>query len=154
MDQNISLIGSELVVTQLLSLPGDVKAAIERKAVKKVNELLIGVIKSETPTDSGTLKESIKATVKQYQSGRIVIGIVGPEYDYIGYVIKKKSKSFEIRRPANYAHLVEGGTVKRETEAGANRGSVSANAFMERSIEKEKDQVQRIVEDAIKKAIS
>jgi HK97 gp10 family phage protein len=163
---SIELQGSEILVAQLLALPDKVRTTVEREAVFEANKLLIGTIRSEAPKDSGALQKSVSGVVRQYQNGRIVLGVVGPEYNYTGAVISKgrgKKKSFKklkkgekaenMRRPAKYAHLVEGGTAQRKTESGANRGSVSPNPFMAPSLEKVKAQIQKIFENAINKAV-
>jgi hypothetical protein len=58
------------------------------------------------------------------------------------------------RRPANYFHLLELGTKKRQTKAGHNRGSGPELRFREKTMQQLAPQIQRIFEDAIQEALN
>lgn len=156
----IEVQNTDIVIAQLLALPEKVRKAVGRDAAAEANKLLAGVIRQNAPKDSGALQKSIGSVIRKYKSGKIVVGVVGPQSDYAGYTIKKgnkktfkKAKKGEnnkgIRKPSNYAHLVNGGTVNRTNQHGANRGSVTANPFMENSFDAVKNQIQRIFEQKI-----
>ena len=162
----VSLIGSQTVVAQLMGLPDKIRTNIEKKAVAEANDVLVGRIRHEAPADSGMLRYSIDAVVRQYQGGRIVIGIIGPRNDFVGDVVvnrKTKRKSFKrkkfkgesyTRRPSKYAHLVEGGTDDRQTKDNKNRGSAPADDFMQRGIDGCRNEIIGIFEKAVKNAIA
>lgn len=156
MIENISLAGSEAVVAMLKALPDKIRTKVEREAIVKANKLLSGKIRSEAPRDSGALKRSVGAVVRKYDNGKIIVGVIGPRSDFAGNVVvkgkRKKRKTFKkggfgskktFRRPAKYAHMVEGGT---------KRGA-KPNPFMQRSIEAVRGQIIRIFEDTVREAV-
>jgi hypothetical protein len=159
---SIKISGSEMVIAQLLAFPEKVRKKVERDAVGEANKLLAGVITSKAPQDSGALKKSIGTVIRSYKSGRVIVGVVGPKSDYAGYVIKKGNKKIKtfrkakkgesskgLRKPSKYARLVNNGATSRVTQSGANRGSVTANSFMEHSFDAVKNQIVQILEQKI-----
>lgn len=90
--------------------------------------------------DSGALANSIIVKHVQYQGGRLVYTIIGPDVEYTQMVtrttIVPEGTTFqkqEKARPANYAHLVEFGTaahaLSRSQGAGQHPGA-RAKPFM------------------------
>ncbi|MDR3233760.1 MAG: HK97 gp10 family phage protein [Planctomycetaceae bacterium] len=162
----VAIEGSDILAAQLLALPDKVRKAVEKASVKASKEVIAGQMKSNAPVDSGALQQSITSVVRSYKGGRIVLGFIGPEYSYTGVVtknkqgqkvlkkVKKNKGEAGIRRPANYAHLVELGTVQRTTQSGANRGSVAPNNFTQKTAEEVTPQVQTILENAVSEALN
>jgi len=99
MIDNVSLAGSDAVVRQLMALPDQLRTKIEKESMFEANKLLIGRIRSAVHAiRSGALRKSIGGVVRQYQDGMIVVGIVGPSYDFSGNIVvnpKTKRKSFK-----------------------------------------------------------
>ncbi len=165
MIESVSLDGSEVIVAQLRALPDTLRTKIEKDAIVEANKILVSAIKSNVPVDSGTLQKSVGAVIRKYDGGKVVVGVVGPRSDFSAHIVqnsKTKKKSFKkakfspkaaLRRPSKYAHLVEGGTAARVTKTGGNRGSVSANPFMERAIANAKSAVIAAFERAVKEAV-
>ncbi len=155
MIEGISLAGSETVVAQLQALPAKLQVAIAKEAVAEANKILAGVIRGNTPVDSGALRKSVGAVIRNYRGSQVTVGVIGPRHDFAGNIVvspKTKKKSFKklktgskktFRRPAHYAHLIEGGT---------SRG-VQPNPFMKRSLESVRTQITAIFEQAVKKAV-
>jgi HK97 gp10 family phage protein len=161
----ITIEGSDILAAKMLALPASVRKAVEAASVKASKAVIAGQLKSNAPSDSGALQKSITSIVRKYKGGRIIMGLIGPDYGYTGVVTKNKTgkKVFKkankrkgeagTRRPANYAHLVENGTVQRKTKSGANRGSVTPNPFTKRTSEAVAQQVQSILESAVNDAL-
>jgi HK97 gp10 family phage protein len=160
------LVGTELLEAKILALNSTLRSTTLKKATNKANKLLVSTVQQNAPAETKILKKSITSVVRTYRKGKFVVGVVGPNKDYGGYVIKKKSgKSFRreknivkgtkgLRRPVRYAHLMEGGTQKRETKSGANRGSVTPRKFMQPSLDATKQQIQDIFETEVNEAFN
>lgn len=132
----------------LRALPKDVQKRILAPAVKAACQPIEVAAKrfARRSEDTGALRQSIATKVKAYPTG-VVVGLVGPRRDY--FVRGRKVTAFgailgrkELRRPANYAHLVEfghriavGGRLKREdgrgrAATGTEGGFVPARPFI------------------------
>jgi hypothetical protein len=112
------------------------------------------------------LQKSIASVVRTYRKGTVVIGFVGPEKNFAGFVTKKRNKKIfkkvknaikgtkGLIRPVRYAHLADKGTVIRTNKKGANRGSVTGVNFMQRSQDSLQNQIQTIFETAVENALN
>jgi HK97 gp10 family phage protein len=149
---------------QLLALPEKIRKSIERKAIAETNSVLVASLKANAPADSGALQKSMKSVIRTYKSGRIMVGVSGPDDDYSGYVIKKPAgKIFKktkqtngkrnYRRPANYAHLVDRGTKDRITKDGRRTGAVQGIQFLEKVIAAHKNLFVQNVTTAVNEAL-
>jgi len=166
MTASIELTGGRELAMQLLLMERNLRAAVEKEAVTEANKLIQERLKKNVPgpNSSGALQRSIAHKVKLYDSN-IAVGIVGPSNDFTGNVTRSKGqlsfkrgertgKKSNFRRPANYAHLVEGGTTTRKTKAGKNRGAVAPLPFTAFTLETVQAEVQKIFEKHIKQAIN
>jgi hypothetical protein len=159
---------SEILILRLSALPDKVRIKLEKQATAAVNRMLVSAIKSNAAIASGALQKSITSKVRVYKGGKIIVGITGPDKDFQGNIVEKKngSKGFQktkkgaqgggtnYRRPAKYAHLVDGGTKNRTTAMGKNRGSVTGTKFMTATVEGMKAQIKSLFENAVKEAVS
>jgi hypothetical protein len=162
----IEVIGRELLDAKILALPYTVRNYVLKRAINKSNKLLVDTVRKRAPIDSRILRKSITSVVRTYKKGYFVLGVVGPNKDYSGYVVMKpkgkssrKSKPGEaeqkgIRKPVRYAHLVEGGTSLRKKKSGASTGSVTAEPFMKPSMDELKDKIREIFETEVDDAIN
>lgn len=154
---------SNTLKAQMLALPEKMRKSIERRAVSVTNKEITESLKSLAPKDSGALQKSMKSVIRTYKSGRIAVGISGPDYDYTGYVVRKpKGKTFKkakkgeqgLRRPAKYAHLVNNGTQERTTKNGRKTGKVQGIQFLEKVIAANKDRFIDNVSAAVNEALN
>jgi len=165
---SIELINADIVAAHLLAIPEKVRGAVEKKAVREASQLIVGKFRENSPVDSGALRRSLKSDVRQYRGGKIIVGLIGADDDYVGSVIRnksgkrvfKKSKTVtgsSVRRPAKYLHLVNLGTQDRNTKAGENRAYVGKHfdgmKFKEKTQEQIAGQVQQILADAVQEAL-
>lgn len=108
-------------------LSGDRLEAIAAKATKPMLDEVRRSARSVG--DSGALANSIIVKHVQYEGGRLVYTIIGPDVEYIqmvtrtsvlpnGTTIQRQEKA----RPANYAHLVEFGTEAHSLSGKQNAG--------------------------------
>jgi HK97 gp10 family phage protein len=164
--ENFQVMGDKILESQLSALPEKVRAAVEKKAIRAVNRIVIKAMRDNVPRDTGALRRSITSVVRTYQGGKVILGIVGPDYNFSGYAVNsaKGKKKFsrgardnrggqKFKRPANYVHLVVGGTKKRETKAGGNRGFVTANPFIARVAAQVQQEVSQAFADALREAL-
>jgi HK97 gp10 family phage protein len=163
---DIKLEGSETLAAQLALLPDKVRKAVERKAMDEANKTVAAALRANVPKDTGALQKSISQVRRSYKGGNIVVGVVGANTAYTGYVTKNKKgkKVFKrskkvagnsgFRNPAKYSHLVEYGTKNRTTQGGANRGSVTATHFTEKTQQQVEAQVKAIFEKAAADAVN
>lgn len=93
-------------------------AAVIRKAAR-LNLVSRGAIRT------GLLHQSINVRIKNYRRDGVVYAAIGPRYDVVGTTPKGKRI-----RPANYAHLVEFGTV-----------SANAKPFLRPAIDQNREAV-------------
>ncbi|MDR0328195.1 MAG: hypothetical protein LBI05_07875 [Planctomycetaceae bacterium] len=138
MSGRVELINADLVTARLLAIPQKIREAVERTALSEANKLAVGRLRANAPSESGALKKSFVYDIRKYKGGNVLAGIVGADYDFVGAVIREPSKNGSklkfthkkkwtmrheffgrMRRPAKYLHLVELGTGKRQTKAGA-----------------------------------
>jgi hypothetical protein len=123
-------------------------------------------MRDNVPRDTGALRKSITSVVRTYQGGKVILGLTGPDYNFSGYAVnsaKGKKRFFKgkkddrgkqkFKRPANYLHLVIGGTKKRETKSAANRGFVTANPFIARVAAQVQQEISQAFADAVREAI-
>ncbi|MDR0608738.1 MAG: HK97 gp10 family phage protein [Planctomycetaceae bacterium] len=163
----IELVGTEILEAKLKALPYIFRTSAINKAIEKSNKLLVSAVQQRAPVETGILKKSIISIIRTYRKGKFAVGVVGPDKDYGGYVIMKKDsqKSFKkaqkgasggkgYRKPVKYAHLMEGGTGKRETKDGKNRGRVTPRPFMQPSLDSLKQQIQTIFETEVDEALN
>jgi hypothetical protein len=161
---SIALIGTSTAAAQLLSIPQKLRTAIEQKAVIAANKMIAGQMRQNAPQDTGALQKSIGYVVRKYQSGRIVFGAVGAKTGTGFYVSEnlRGKKTLKTKKPpgggqrvipSKYLHLVIGSTVQRQNKAGANRGSVTANNFIETTRQQVEPQIISVFENAVSAAL-
>lgn len=68
---------------------------------------------------------------------------------------KKELKGYGgFKRPQGaHAHLIDRGTVVRQTRKGANRGKVTGTLFWTKAVERNKDRAQKELMESVKKSI-
>ena len=161
----IELVNSAVLTAQLLAIPEKIRVAVERKAVDDATKLIVGTLRQNAPAETGALAKSFNRLIRGYQSGRVLVGLAGADYGYVGSVVrnKKGKKVFKRnndaaagnrRRPAKYLHLVTLGTQMRQTQAGQNRGSVIGQDFVKQTQEQLTGQIQQIFTDAVQEALN
>ena len=160
----IDLVNSEILAAQLLAIPQKMRIAIEKKAVYEANKLIVGTLRQNAPAETGALAKSFRSEIRPYQNGRVIVGLSGADYDYVGSVVrnKKGKKVFKrnkdavnnVRRPAKYLHLVTLGTQQRKTQAGQNRGSVTGHDFVKQTQEQLTGQIEQIFTNAVQEAFN
>lgn len=151
----IELINSDMLAAQLLAIPQNIRSAIETKAMREAEKLLVGELRAATPEETGALKKSYTGVTRKYQGGNVIVGLAGADYDYVGTVSRNKTgkKTFKRdknaaagnrRRPAKYLHFIERGT---------KRG-VNATNFLKKTAERLAGQFQQILENAVQEALN
>jgi HK97 gp10 family phage protein len=144
----ISLTGSEALAAKLSDLPKRVRRAVSETAMIQIGEHAAEQLKQNAPENSGALKRSITHKTKTYKSGKVVFGIAGAELHHVEF--DKRGKKV---RPAKYIHLPELGTKKRQTKAGANRGSVTGLHFIDKTQKQVAAEAEKIFTESVLKEI-
>ena len=137
----MELIGSQVLAAKMLTLPRDIRVAVEKTAMKEANELLVDALKQGAAGHykTGALKSSFTHDIRKCKGDNVIMGRVGVDYNVVGTatrnktgrkVFKKNKKATRIR-PAKYFHLVNLGMKDRKTAAGKNRGGVEKSGFRE-----------------------
>ena len=161
----IELIGAEILTAKMLTLPQDIRVAVEKTALKEANEILVDALKQGAAGhyDTGALKSSFTHDIRKCKGDNVVMGRVGVDYNVVGTVVRNKqgNKQFKKtknatgnkRRPAKYFHIVNLGTKDRKTKAGHNRGNVAKSGFREDVLAKWTPLIQRLFERAAEEAL-
>ena len=85
---------------------------VAKKAARAATQPVLVDMRAGTPVESGTLKKSVKKSVRGFRKNSIVIGLVG--------VARGVSGEFQgvVRIPEFYAHLVEFGRARVTPKKG------------------------------------
>ena len=158
------LVNEGLLAAQLLGIPEKIRTAIQTKAIREANKLVVGKLRENTPVETGALKKSFTHDIRRWKGGNVIAGLVGADNGYVGTVErnKKGKKVFKrnknaagnnVRRPAKYLHLVNLGTQDRQTKAGHKRGKIKELRFREKTVEELAPQIEQIINDAVVDAL-
>ena len=119
--------------------------------VREIDQVLKGLpLKVEHKILQSAYTEAVKPTINAaYFAAPLLTGKTAESIGVVKTPIKRANAVGEItagpRRKGKYrgrlAHLFEYGTKRRETKAGANRGSIRKQPFMEPAWEKTKNKV-------------
>ena len=158
----IELIGAHVLTAKMLSLPRDIREAVEKSAINEANELVADQLKAsirQEASETGALEKSIRHDVRKTKCGNAIIGRIGADYNYVGTVernkkgkkIFKKNKNAAVkkRRPAKYYHLIDLGFKK----VGKKGGEVEGKKFREATIERLAPIIERLFEKAANDAL-
>jgi HK97 gp10 family phage protein len=114
-DIKAELVGFASTRRLLAELPKRARNKALRAAVTAGGTPIQRAVKASAPRDFGILKQSIAKKVKQYRGA--AVAIVGARKD-VSQIVRRAMRKGDLRtarratvaRPANYLHLVEGGT--------------------------------------------
>lgn len=121
MSVTYKLVGMKAVLRKVDKLPAVARKRVMRKGVNAGAQLVLKAARRLAPVDEGGLKKSLRK-----KSGRFF-------NDATSYM--------DVIPAAPHAHLVEFGTVERETKTGASRGVMPAQPFMRPALDENVDAV-------------
>jgi HK97 gp10 family phage protein len=135
----------ELLEKLLRSLPGKIERRVTRVAVKAGGAVILKDAKRRAPKGPGgkdykggnlrrSMTQSRGLRVRKYPRGgrQKYIAVAGPGWPL-----------------GAHGHLIESGTVKRETKKGANRGAITPDPFLEPAFKRKSREAQRKVTDRL-----
>lgn len=93
-------------IKQLQIMSNGLRNKAQRIAMNSAASPVKAIVVSETPSDTGALKKSMRIKIKSYHNGTKWVCVVGPK---VGLIIKGK-KGKRSKEPARYNQLVNKGT--------------------------------------------
>lgn len=102
--------GGDELARKLSKLSGKVEIKLLARAARAAAKPIVKAARAKAPRESGLLVESLGTFVKRYKRSKTAVAIVGPRRNFR---VRKRAQitgASKGREPANYAHLVEGGT--------------------------------------------
>ena len=156
----IELIGGQVLTAKMLTLPRDIRVAVEKTAMKEANEMLAGALKQASlkHVDTGALKSSFKHDIRKCKGDNVIIGRVGVDYNVVGTVTrtkngkkrfkKDKNATGKKRRPAKYYHLVNNGFTTK------NGKTIAGSGFREEVFSRYAPVIERLFERAVEEAFN
>ncbi len=107
---SITLAGDREIKKAMSLMNPKIHKKVLRAAIRSAMRPALKASKRMIPVESGALRDSMKINVKAFPP-HIMVGKVWPDKDMrVGFVPEGSNKP-EMRRPINYAHLVEAGHV-------------------------------------------
>ena len=163
----LELIGAEVLTAKMLSLPHDIRTAVEKSALKEANELVVDALRGRIATefhDTGALSQAVKHDIRKTKDGNALIGRVGIDYNQVGTVTRnsknkrvfKKNKNAtgnNVRRPARYWHLMNLGTQGYTTETRKKPGAIKGKNIREEVITQLAPLIEKLFENAANEAL-
>ena len=156
------LSGGKELERQLARLGTKVEKKLKKQAVKAAAKPIVVSARGKGPRESGLLAESLGSFVKTYRSGTTV-AIVGPRRKFRVRQKVEITGASKGREPANYAHLVEGGTKPHFMPKAVIGGVVltafqhpgtEAQPFMAPAFNQHKNRAFKIMADKLRKGIA
>jgi HK97 gp10 family phage protein len=106
MARSATVTGDRQLRRTLARLDDKVQKKLLRQAVQASSKPVVKAARNAAPVETGTLKRSIGVKMKIYKRQATAMAIVGPRTGF-GFTDDDGVR----HDPANYGHLVEGGTV-------------------------------------------
>lgn len=133
----MTVIGQKELERTFRTLGDRVQRKVSRSAVTAASTPIVKAATQNAAEDTGTLKLAMKGgrKVKTYSKTGTTIAVIGPRRQ-----VKSEHKG-KVKRPANYAHLVEGGHI---AEDGSH---VPAQPFLRPAYDQNEDRAQGIMAD-------
>jgi len=134
--RDLTIIGDKALLKKFKRLGVSVQKRVVRRPLTAALSPIVKAAKREAPKVSKALSKSIGKKVRTYKGA--VWGAVGPRTDE-RYTVEYEGRP---RVPANYAHLVEFGTLHS-----------APKPFLRRALDENRTRVMRIQSEGIKKNI-
>jgi HK97 gp10 family phage protein len=171
MEMRVNVSGCKELTAKLEQLPAKVQNVVLKKAVKSGSKVIEQAEKSQAPSESGLLKQSLGATsVKSY--GTTIFSTVGARRGFRRAVVATKSGGVKrlgkkasaalsdanFRDPTKYLHIIERGRKAIDAQEkilyspvmnrffGRQVAGVSANPFIERAFETAADAAVGVIQ--------
>jgi HK97 gp10 family phage protein len=135
----MTLLGAKELERTFRTLGDRVQRRVTRSAVTAASTPIVKAAQQNATEDTGTLKLALKGgrKVKTYTRSGTVVAIIGPRRE-----VKSEHKG-KVKRPANYAHLVEHGHI---AEDGTH---VPANPFLRPAFDQTQGQALGVMKDKL-----
>lgn len=131
----MKIVGLDRFRKSLLALEKKIRNKVTKAGVKAALKPVIQAVKQEVPADTGSLKKSIGEKSKSYRGGTVQTAMVGARVGFKREIIRTVSKRGkqkiktkrtklgatkrrEVRDPAKYLHLAEGGRKAVKAQGG------------------------------------
>jgi HK97 gp10 family phage protein len=137
----MKLIGAKELERTFKTLGERVQRKVTRQAVNAGCNPILKAERALAPEESGLLKQSLGKKVKTYVGSGTVVGVIGPRMDVSG------EYKGELRRPANYAHLVEGGHIN------ANGNFVPPHPFARPAFDQSQGEALSVMKEKLGKGV-
>lgn len=108
--ERMTVTGIEDLDRKLKKLTNQQFRAIVGKASNRAMKPVEKIARAGAPRESGLLRKSIGRKQKRYKRASVTVTMVGPRIGFKKLVSVPGRKKAQLRNPAMYAHLVEGGT--------------------------------------------
>lgn len=142
----------------LIKLADKVQRKIIKKAIRKPARSIVKMAKTLVPRESGLLAASLGTKIKQFKRSGTIVGIMGPRTKFKApkKVVARLGGSFEKRKPANYAHLIELGTkphIQPTFMGGGMHPGSPAKPFLGPAMDAHKSKAFKMMGDELRKGI-
>jgi len=146
--------GIKEIDRQLSRLSDRAGKRINAAAIRKGQAVILRAIRNEAPRGpTGNLKRAIGHRFRKKRKSGIYEAIIGAN---VGKRTKSKTTKSGKQQKANsaqHAHLVILGTAQRLTKAGASRGVMPSNNFVDRGFASSKAQAASVIKSRLKSGI-